>query len=597
MDAGSHRPAQRADDDQDASPDDTIDAPHSKMDNDLAIDAPSPNDENDIGGQSFQTEMDEVDQAIALGADPDHEETRWSTSQDNTQENETRDEYMNLERPSSTPGPQPVLEQQIRSTPQLSFPPTHTAEETTLVTTAERSPPDITDSVILQRDAVPEKAVETVEGRESNLIQHREMPRNDVEQPAPQNPPTSSTGLMANKRRASPNVSTPVETQSAVPTDLSQSQNSTLDPSLLFAGLRFLVDPKRPNRTQLLRSIQKAGGKIVADYSEATHVLVHGFATSSSVDRDHWRQIMGEVVPQGVWFLFAQWALKSLEMNRHLPESDFHLPGGAPDMRDVKPILARPLPDSQAEGSQTAAKKARLPLAQILQTFEINKALLADSTDQEAGVFLARNVSHLRIHGVIMQCADSNREASTHPKSGASWSVSTAQKRVDSAIMREMRIRRRAQIRLTRWLRHKNPEKLVQLSPKCRRIRRRTGQQVLESHIRRPVWRTSIRTRHESCVSHTSWPSLPDGHESPSWRAIDLRYETSGWTRGGAENQTSIQDAALWARWYDEYQRREGFSQHTDAELVALFKGCAAKTQEGSTKKLNSLLETVGPRF
>lgn len=156
-------------------------------------------------------------------------------------------------------------------------------------------------------------------------------------------------------------------------------KEDTMDPSILFQDLRFWVDPKRPNRTHLLRSLQRSGGKIVADYADATHVLVHGFDTSSVPDKTHWRQIMQDVVKRGVWFMNVSWALKCLEYSRRFPEAEYHLPGGAPEIPlDTKPDVR---------------VHTRLLLEEIVAIFEEEKEGLKGMTDIAAGDHLAEVVS------------------------------------------------------------------------------------------------------------------------------------------------------------------------------------------------------------
>ena len=98
-----------------------------------------------------------------------------------------------------------------------------------------------------------------------------------------------------------------------------QPSDSILDPAKPFAGLHFWVDHKRPNRIDLIRRIQKAGGGISVDFPAATHVLVNSYST----EKDQWNPIVDELAKTGVWSVNMQWAIRSLDQGSRLPEQDY----------------------------------------------------------------------------------------------------------------------------------------------------------------------------------------------------------------------------------------------------------------------------------
>ena len=74
----------------------------------------------------------------------------------------------------------------------------------------------------------------------------------------------------------------------------------------------------------ILAKLQRAGGKIVTEYAEATHVLIHHYVPGL-LD-----PIIQEVVQHGVWFMGTKWAIKCLDDNAKYPELGQHIRGGAP---------------------------------------------------------------------------------------------------------------------------------------------------------------------------------------------------------------------------------------------------------------------------
>ncbi|EIW71500.1 hypothetical protein TREMEDRAFT_73324 [Tremella mesenterica DSM 1558] len=101
-----------------------------------------------------------------------------------------------------------------------------------------------------------------------------------------------------------------------------------VDPSEIFAGCRFRVDLDRPGRKDLINRIKAAGGQIIVDFSDATHVLIHIYTPAK------WDHIIRQYVQDGVWFMHCQWALDCLDKGRKIPELNHHVPGGAPILLD-----------------------------------------------------------------------------------------------------------------------------------------------------------------------------------------------------------------------------------------------------------------------
>ena len=127
----------------------------------------------------------------------------------------------------------------------------------------------------------------------------------------------------------------------------------------LFEGLKFWVDPQRPRRTDIMtrikvsffvllgdnihhadQRIQAAGGSIVSDYTDATHVLVHHYAPA------RWDSIIAQIRKRGIWFMPFSWLVKCLDDNVRHSERGQHVPGGVPttsaEAASISPTRRRP---------------------------------------------------------------------------------------------------------------------------------------------------------------------------------------------------------------------------------------------------------------
>ncbi|WVQ95795.1 hypothetical protein IAU59_002894 [Kwoniella sp. CBS 9459] len=95
-----------------------------------------------------------------------------------------------------------------------------------------------------------------------------------------------------------------------------------VDPKTMFRGLKFWLDPSFPDRLPLIRRLRGAGAELSTDYSESTHVLVHGYKANL------WHGIVTNLAPKGIWFVTVNWVIKSLDAGRKLPEESYVVPGG-----------------------------------------------------------------------------------------------------------------------------------------------------------------------------------------------------------------------------------------------------------------------------
>lgn len=102
----------------------------------------------------------------------------------------------------------------------------------------------------------------------------------------------------------------------------------------------------------------------MADYADATHVLIYKPAQQSS----QWKKPIAEHARKGIWFLSSEWAKKSLAEKTILPEED-HCLAGSIIAGLVSPKSAQaPLPVVQQSGDST--EKPTLPpgrLSEILK--------------------------------------------------------------------------------------------------------------------------------------------------------------------------------------------------------------------------------------
>lgn len=128
--------------------------------------------------------------------------------------------------------------------------------------------------------------------------------------------------------------------QSPPPADTLASPLSVAPPSKIFQGLAFYVDLATKNRSDILKelkvslvqlglqvillTIKGAGGTIAVDYADATHVLVSKYQANKS----QWNTLVAQHAPKGVWFVYREWAKKSLEEKRRLPEIEHCVPKG-----------------------------------------------------------------------------------------------------------------------------------------------------------------------------------------------------------------------------------------------------------------------------
>ncbi|KAK8849698.1 hypothetical protein IAR55_005033 [Kwoniella newhampshirensis] len=136
------------------------------------------------------------------------------------------------------------------------------------------------------------------------------------------------------------------------------SNKMSSDPATLFSGLKFWVDPAYGDRLSLIRQLRGAGGEIVAEYREATHVLIWNYKPAE------WQSIVHSIKVTGVWQLNLKWASKSLEAGRLLDEAEYCVPGGNPNQDTDQPK------GSQRPGAHTEPYMSAVELDAIFTTEE-----------------------------------------------------------------------------------------------------------------------------------------------------------------------------------------------------------------------------------
>ncbi|WVF68242.1 hypothetical protein IAT40_003007 [Kwoniella sp. CBS 6097] len=113
-----------------------------------------------------------------------------------------------------------------------------------------------------------------------------------------------------------------------------------VDPKTMFQGLKFWLDPAYPDRLPLIRRLRSAGADLSTDYTESTHVLVHGYKANL------WHGIVTNLAPRGIWFVTVSWVTKSLDAGRKLPEESYVVLGGNAQVamaeKEKKPHIHKP---------------------------------------------------------------------------------------------------------------------------------------------------------------------------------------------------------------------------------------------------------------
>jgi len=133
------------------------------------------------------------------------------------------------------------------------------------------------------------------------------------------------------------------------------------DTSHIFDGLCLWVDPKRPNRSELLGRIKQAGGTIATDYPNATHVLVQDYAPNAR----YW-----DGKTKGVWFMHMLWATKSLDEKLLQPELAFCLPGGTPSQMESETEDKPTLPPSSQPTWTSKGQEPRMSTEDLAGLFK-----------------------------------------------------------------------------------------------------------------------------------------------------------------------------------------------------------------------------------
>jgi hypothetical protein len=88
--------------------------------------------------------------------------------------------------------------------------------------------------------------------------------------------------------------------------------------------------------------MQKAGGKICASHSEATHVIVQARTNPS------WDAAIPAGTRKGIWFMKPRWVHICLEEGRKIPESAWIVEGGEPTVQ--RTVTASPVKASVQSG-------------------------------------------------------------------------------------------------------------------------------------------------------------------------------------------------------------------------------------------------------
>ncbi|OCF33562.1 hypothetical protein I316_04634 [Kwoniella heveanensis BCC8398] len=139
-----------------------------------------------------------------------------------------------------------------------------------------------------------------------------------------------------------------------------------VDPKTMFQGFKFWLDPACPDRLPLIRRLRGAGAELSTDYTESTHVLIHGYKANL------WHGIVTNLASLGIWFVTVSWVIKSLDAGLKLPEESYVVPGGnakiAAGEKDKKPELLLP--------GSSGSYEARMSTEDIAAIFERESKML-----------------------------------------------------------------------------------------------------------------------------------------------------------------------------------------------------------------------------
>ncbi|ORY34738.1 hypothetical protein BCR39DRAFT_514237 [Naematelia encephala] len=168
-------------------------------------------------------------------------------------------------------------------------------------------------------------------------------------------PVSGESGILQNVQ----NVDIPLERfNNESPERKEQPPPDPVDMTTLFEGLRFWVDLARPYRSDLVKQIVASGGKIVANYAEATHVLVH------DQHAPRWGSIIDFHKDQDIWWLDAGWVSKCISAQRRVDESESVVSIGRRNIKGKSKESERKLHDSHN------LHKGKIPAEDLVRILE-----------------------------------------------------------------------------------------------------------------------------------------------------------------------------------------------------------------------------------
>ena len=176
-------------------------------------------------------------------------------------------------------------------------------------------------------------------------------------------------------------------------------QEESVDPSKLFEGLQFWVDPAKSSRNDFLKRLTSAGGSIVTSYPSATHCLISGFLGLAPTAKKHWAEVTEALSRDGIWFVDVTWAIQCLDDGKRVSEVEYAIPGGFPPGLVLDYQTGQRAADGQPKDVKpNVTEPGHAP--SLMSIFEKEKVLSADSVPTAAAKVLKAKVRSLK--GIVL---------------------------------------------------------------------------------------------------------------------------------------------------------------------------------------------------